>query len=125
MGPTKSHWKWTATALLVCASAQLFIGLAQAAEVVPAEWNRIPATDGAFLEGFESAVPSWATGKGELETTTSTPFADSRANVWFQTQTKVLSLSADPAASCAVAYADAPTDVNFAAQPAAIPIMAI
>ncbi|MFO7936565.1 MAG: hypothetical protein R6V06_03045 [Kiritimatiellia bacterium] len=78
--------------IIFCAS------VLNAADTVPDEWNVAPMTAGAYLESFESGLPTWAGATGASVTTSDYPvIADlpTRSNTWFSTHSNVLALDTE------------------------------
>lgn len=96
--------------------------------VVPSSWNVAPMTDGAYLESFNTALPSWAGRTGASVVTTgflsmASSGLPARSNVWFGANSQVLQLDTEgtvltntvayPGSEGAVSYGSKPVYVDM------------
>ena len=88
--------------LSICASLLTVacVGMLNADDTVPNEWNVAPMTNGAYLASFEGTLPAWANATGASEVTDVFPTMTgsslpTRSNAWFAANSKVMALDTE------------------------------
>ena len=112
----------TAATVALGFCAQAYIGDVQAADsVVPSSWNVAPMRSGAYLQDFDTVLPTWAGTSGSSVVTNLFPGISglpARSNAWFGANVKVLRLDTEGTViSNTVAYPGAEGSVTFASNP--------